>query len=63
MSDKIPEVKEFTFLISETWAVERTFVAENEEQAYDIANEYQNEFEIDLSEAKFIEHDVSLKGD
>ena len=61
MSDQIPIIQEYHFIISETWAVERTFVAEDKEQAYEIAEEYQNNLDLDLSEAKFIESSVMIK--
>lgn len=53
-------LKEFKFIIHETWAVERTFKADTLDEAYDIATEYQNVFEMDLSEANYIDGDVSL---
>lgn len=53
-------MKKFKFNITETWAVEHTVEANDIEEAYDIATEWQNELEMDLSKANYIEGFVSF---
>lgn len=53
-------MKKFKFNITETWAVEHTVEANDLEEAYDIATEWQNELDMDLSKANYIEGFVAL---
>lgn len=55
-----PVLKEYKFTICETWEVTRTFTAASKEEAYDMATEYQNEYDMDLTEANYIDGNVSL---
>jgi len=53
-------MKTYTFKISETWNVERTFSANSAEEAYDDAQTYQDTFNMDLREATYDGGNVTL---
>jgi hypothetical protein len=55
-------MKTYEFDIIETWSTTKTFQAKSEEEAYDLATDYQNEMDIDLATSDFVRGFVTLKG-
>lgn len=55
-------MKKFTFEIYETWKIEKSFEAETLEDAWELASEHANYFDLQPNEdgSKFVENEVHL---
>ena len=53
----------YTFEIYETWKIEKTFEADTLEDAWDLATEHANNFELDTSTSTFVNTEVDLIGE
>lgn len=53
----------YTFEIYETWKIEETFEAETLEDAWDLATEHANNFELDTDSAIFVSNEVDIIGE
>lgn len=56
-------MKTYTFDIYETWKVQETFLAETLEEAWDLATEYANDYELDTYRATFVNNEVDIIGE
>lgn len=56
-------MNKYTFEIYETWKVEETFAAETLEDAWDMATEYANHFDLDTDSATFVSNEVDIIGE
>ena len=50
----------FSFKLTETWSTTKTFEAVDETEAYEMANEYHNSHDIDITKADYEDGDVVL---
>lgn len=57
------KMKTYTFDIYETWKVQETFLAETLEEAWDLATEYANDYELDTYRATFVNNEVDIIGE
>ena len=53
----------YTFEIYETWKIMKTFEAETLEDAWDMATEHANNFELDTDRATFVNNEVDILGE
>lgn len=53
----------YTFEIYETWKILKTFEAETLEDAWDLATEHANNFELDTDSATFVNNEVEILGE
>lgn len=53
----------YTFEIYETWKIEETFEADSLEEAWDLATEHANHFDLDTDSAIFVSNEVDIIGE
>lgn len=53
----------YTFEIYETWKIEKSFEAETLEDAWDLASEHANYFDLDTDNAIFVSNAVDIIGE
>ena len=53
----------YTFEIYETWKIEKSFEADTLEDAWDLATEHANNFELDTDSAIFVNNEVEITGE
>ena len=53
----------YTFEIYETWKIEKSFEAETLEDAWDLATDYANSYELDIDSATFVNNEVDIIGE
>ena len=53
----------YTFEIYETWKIEKTFEADTLEEAWDLATEHANHFDLDTDSAFFVNNEVFIIGE
>ena len=53
----------YTFDIYETWKIEKTFEADTLEDAWDLATEHANNFDLDTDSAIFVNNEVDILGE
>lgn len=56
-------MNKYTFEIHETWKIEKSFEAETLEDAWDLATEHANYFELDTYTATFVNNAVDIIGE
>ena len=56
-------MNKYTFEIYETWKIEKSFEAETLEDAWDLATEHANNFELDTDSAIFVINEVEITGE
>ena len=56
-------MNKYTFEIYETWKIEETFEAETLEDAWDLATEHANNFDLDTDSATFVNNGVEILGE
>lgn len=56
-------MNKYTFEIYETWKTQETFLAESLEEAWDLATEYANDYELDTYRATFVNNEVDIIGE
>ena len=56
-------MNKYTFEIYETWKIEKSFEAETLEDAWDLATEHANNFELDTDSAIFVNNEVEITGE
>ena len=53
----------YTFEIYETWKIEKSFEADTLEDAWDLATEHANNFDLDTDSAAFVNNEVDIIGE
>lgn len=53
----------YTFEIYGTWKIEKSFEAETLEEAWDLATEHANHFDLDTDSAFFVNNEVFIIGE
>lgn len=56
-------MNKYTFEIYETWKIEKSFEAETLEDAWDLATEHANNFDLDTDSATFVNNGVEILGE
>ena len=56
-------MSKYTFEIYETWKIEKSFEAETLEDAWDLATEHANNFDLDTDSATFVNNGVEILGE
>ena len=56
-------MNKYTFEIYETWKIEETFEAETLEDAWDLATEHANYFDLYTDSATFVNNEVDFIGE
>lgn len=56
-------MNKYTFDIYETWKIEKTFEADTLEEAWDLATEHANNFDLDTDSAIFVNNEVDILGE
>ena len=56
-------MNKYTFEIYETWKIEESFEAETLEDAWDLATNHANSFELDTNTATFVNNEVEIIGE
>ena len=56
-------MSKYTFEIYETWKIEKSFEAETIEDAWDLATEHANNFDLDTDSAIFVSNEVDIIGE
>lgn len=56
-------MSKYTFEIYETWKIEETFEADTLEEAWDLATEHADNFELDTDSAFFFNNEVFIIGE
>lgn len=56
-------MNKYTFEIYETWKIIKTFEADTLEDAWDLATEHANNFDLDTDSAIFVDNEVEILGE
>lgn len=56
-------MNKYTFEIYETWKIEKSFEAETLEDAWDMATDYANDYELNTNTATFVNNEVDIIGE
>ena len=56
-------MSKYTFEIYETWKIEKSFEADTLEDAWDLATEHANNFDLDTDSATFVNNEVDILGE
>ena len=56
-------MSKYTFEIYETWKIEKSFEADTLEDAWDLATEHANNFDLDTDSAFFVNNEVFIIGE
>ena len=57
------KMKTYTFEIYETWKIQKSFEADTLEDAWDLATEHANHFDLDTDSATFVNNEVDMIGE